>query len=176
MTLTSSAPRKTCQCCWSPSPTSSWHKSAHQNKNICTHAARHVVICSHMWIMLVGWCHDVPSLSDDSPPLIDDEINCTLHFTDDLRVIGTHVTSILHPHTYTCPIHKVYPICQLATWAPIKYLTNGCFHWISWLGLAVLVCIDNGSIKAEQLESLSSLLMQMFLLLRRFDMIHEKLV
>ncbi len=57
-------------------------------------------------------CHDVQSLGDDCPPLIaQNEIKRTFYFTGDLRVTGTRVTSISRPHTFTCQVYEVYPVC-----------------------------------------------------------------
>lgn len=112
VTLTSSAPRRTCHSCWSPSPTSSWHKVLTKIK-IFVHTLL-VMLSSVHTVELCLKCHDVPSLSDDSPPLIaQNEIKRTFYFTGDLRVTGSRVTSILHPHTVTCQVYEVYPICTV---------------------------------------------------------------
>lgn len=100
VTLTSSALREMSRSCWSPSPTSSWHKVLDNIKDICTNTPRHVVICSHNWpYVSVSWWA-VTQWWFSSFDLFQNEIK-TLHFTGELRVIGTHVTSISHLHSYT---------------------------------------------------------------------------
>ena len=110
--LTSSAPRRTCHSCWSPSPTSSWHKAL-SNKDICTHAARHVVICSNVNFDKVSWCAVTLWWSCSFDWYDQNEIKHTFYFIGDLRVSSTRVTSTSHPRTSTCRLYRVYPICTV---------------------------------------------------------------